>query len=187
MHRRSVLWAAASSLGAAFAASRAGAATETLPTAKLKVVYHLSDLDKVSFVVGNGRQYPEPSRRCRRPRQCHDRAGRPRPGTAGLPCVPGKPRPFQARRSILQGRSRTRRLRQHDEVPKGRPRRSAAGLRCRRPRRRGPDRRIAIAGLSLPAAVIAAQRALSSQNRARVSRFTGHIPGGSNRCGGRYP
>ena len=26
---------------------------EALPTAKLKVVYHLSDLDKVSFVVGN--------------------------------------------------------------------------------------------------------------------------------------
>jgi intracellular sulfur oxidation DsrE/DsrF family protein len=53
MHRRSILWAAASAFGAAFAASRAGAATEAPPTAKLKVVYHLSDLDKVSFVVGN--------------------------------------------------------------------------------------------------------------------------------------
>jgi Uncharacterized conserved protein len=53
MHRRSILWAAASAFGAAFAASRAGAATETPPAAKLKVVYHLSDLDKVSFVVGN--------------------------------------------------------------------------------------------------------------------------------------
>ena len=53
MNRRSILWAAASALSAAFAASRAGAATEAPPTAKLKVVYHLSDLDKVSFVVGN--------------------------------------------------------------------------------------------------------------------------------------
>jgi uncharacterized protein len=53
MHRRSILWAAASALGAAFAASRASAATETPPAKKLKVVYHLNDLDKVSFVVGN--------------------------------------------------------------------------------------------------------------------------------------
>lgn len=42
-----------SALGAAFAASRANADTETAPEAKLKVVYHLNDLDKVSFVVGN--------------------------------------------------------------------------------------------------------------------------------------
>jgi intracellular sulfur oxidation DsrE/DsrF family protein len=53
MHRRSILWAAASALGAAFAASRTNAATEAPPTAKLKVIYHLSDLDKVSFVIGN--------------------------------------------------------------------------------------------------------------------------------------
>jgi intracellular sulfur oxidation DsrE/DsrF family protein len=53
MHRRSILWAAASALGAAFAASRASAATEAPATKKLKVVYHLNDLDKVSFVVGN--------------------------------------------------------------------------------------------------------------------------------------
>ena len=53
MHRRSILWAAASALGAGFAASRANAAAEAPTTAKLKVVYHLSDLDKVSFVVGN--------------------------------------------------------------------------------------------------------------------------------------
>ena len=53
MHRRSILWAAASAFGAAFAASRASAATETPPAKKLKVVYHLTDLDKVSFVVGN--------------------------------------------------------------------------------------------------------------------------------------
>jgi intracellular sulfur oxidation DsrE/DsrF family protein len=53
MHRRSILWAAASAFGAAFAASRASAATEAPATKKLKVVYHLNDLDKVGFVVGN--------------------------------------------------------------------------------------------------------------------------------------
>jgi intracellular sulfur oxidation DsrE/DsrF family protein len=53
MHRRSILWAAASAFGAAFGASRANAATEAPATKKLKVVYHLNDLDKVSFVVGN--------------------------------------------------------------------------------------------------------------------------------------
>src|SRR5215471_13019801 len=53
MHRRNMLLRAAAAIGAAFAASRAEAATETPATGKLKVVYHLSDLDKVSFVVGN--------------------------------------------------------------------------------------------------------------------------------------
>jgi intracellular sulfur oxidation DsrE/DsrF family protein len=50
MHRRNILWGALSAFGAAFAASRAGAAA---PATKLKVVYHLNDLDKVNFVVGN--------------------------------------------------------------------------------------------------------------------------------------
>lgn len=55
MHRRSILWGVFSALGAAFAASRANAATEAnaAPPARLKVVYHLSDLDKVNFVLGN--------------------------------------------------------------------------------------------------------------------------------------
>ncbi len=52
MHRRNILWGAVSALGAAFAASRASAAANPAP-AKLKVVYHLNDLDKVSFVLGN--------------------------------------------------------------------------------------------------------------------------------------
>ena len=52
MHRRSILWSALSAIGAVFAASRAGAATEA-PAGKLKVVYHLNDLDKVNFVIGN--------------------------------------------------------------------------------------------------------------------------------------
>ena len=53
MHRRNMLWGALSALGAAFTASRANAATEAAPQSKLKVVYHLSDLDKVAFVLGN--------------------------------------------------------------------------------------------------------------------------------------
>jgi intracellular sulfur oxidation DsrE/DsrF family protein len=52
MHRRSILSGAISAIGAAFATSRAHAATEAPPT-KLKVAYHLNDLDKVSFVIGN--------------------------------------------------------------------------------------------------------------------------------------
>ena len=53
MHRRSMLWGAVSALGAVFAASRANAAADAAAPAKLKVVYHLNDLDKVSFVLGN--------------------------------------------------------------------------------------------------------------------------------------
>jgi hypothetical protein len=53
MHRRNMLWAALSAFGAAFAASRANAAAEAPATTRLKVVYHLNELDKVSFVVGN--------------------------------------------------------------------------------------------------------------------------------------
>jgi intracellular sulfur oxidation DsrE/DsrF family protein len=53
MHRRNILWGAISAFGAALAASRANAASEAAPPAKLKVVYHLNDLDKVSFVLGN--------------------------------------------------------------------------------------------------------------------------------------
>jgi uncharacterized protein len=51
MNRRSILSSAFAAVGGAFAASRAAAATP--PTDKLKVVYHLSDLDKVAFVLGN--------------------------------------------------------------------------------------------------------------------------------------
>jgi intracellular sulfur oxidation DsrE/DsrF family protein len=51
------LWGAfsalGSTLGAAFATSRANAATEAAPPGKLKIVYHLSDLGKVNFVLGN--------------------------------------------------------------------------------------------------------------------------------------
>ena len=53
MNRRNILWSTVSAFGAAFAASRARAATEAPTTNKLKVVYHLSDAEKVNFVLGN--------------------------------------------------------------------------------------------------------------------------------------
>jgi uncharacterized protein len=52
MHRRNILWGAISAFGAALFSSRANATAEAVPS-KLKVVYHLNDLDKVSFVLGN--------------------------------------------------------------------------------------------------------------------------------------
>ncbi|QQN63221.1 DsrE family protein [Bradyrhizobium diazoefficiens] len=53
MNRRNILWSTVSALGAAFAASRAKAAADATPSSKPKVVYHLSDADKVNFVLGN--------------------------------------------------------------------------------------------------------------------------------------
>jgi len=53
MNRRNILWSAVSALGAAFGASRARAGTEASAGNKLKVVYHLSDAEKVNFVLGN--------------------------------------------------------------------------------------------------------------------------------------
>ena len=53
MNRRNMLWSAISTLGATFAASRATAATEPARADRLKVVYHLSDAEKVNFVLGN--------------------------------------------------------------------------------------------------------------------------------------
>ena len=53
MDRRNMLLRAAAAFGAAFATSRASAATENPAPDKLKVVYHLSDFDKAPFVLGN--------------------------------------------------------------------------------------------------------------------------------------
>jgi hypothetical protein len=55
MNRRNLLSTVAASIGAAFAAtpSTGNAAIQDASPAKLKVVYHLSDLDRVSFVIGN--------------------------------------------------------------------------------------------------------------------------------------
>jgi intracellular sulfur oxidation DsrE/DsrF family protein len=58
MDRRNVLWATLASIGSVFAMSNAQAAVEGKPSAtRLKVAYHLSDLDKVSFVLGNIRNH----------------------------------------------------------------------------------------------------------------------------------
>jgi intracellular sulfur oxidation DsrE/DsrF family protein len=53
MHRRNILTGAAAAIGALFAA--AGKAAQAAPTTpdKSKVVYHLSDFDKVDSVLGN--------------------------------------------------------------------------------------------------------------------------------------
>lgn len=53
MNRRNMLWSAVSALGAALGTSSAKAATDAGAGNKLKVVYHLSDAEKVSFVLGN--------------------------------------------------------------------------------------------------------------------------------------
>lgn len=53
MNRRNILWSTVSALGAALGASRAKAATDAGAGSKLKVVYHLSDAEKVNFVLGN--------------------------------------------------------------------------------------------------------------------------------------
>jgi intracellular sulfur oxidation DsrE/DsrF family protein len=51
MHRRNMLRGALAGVGAFFTAARAQAAAGTAE--KLKAVYHLSDLDEVTFVLGN--------------------------------------------------------------------------------------------------------------------------------------
>jgi uncharacterized protein len=52
MHRRNLFRAAVASLGAAFAAAAVTKAQAATPD-KSKVVYHLNELDKVQFVIGN--------------------------------------------------------------------------------------------------------------------------------------
>jgi hypothetical protein len=53
MNRRNMLWSALTALGASLGVSAARAATETPASTRLKVVYHLSDAEKVNFVLGN--------------------------------------------------------------------------------------------------------------------------------------
>jgi len=53
MNRRSILWSAISAAGAALGATSAKAATEAGAGNKLKVAYHLTDAEKVNFVLGN--------------------------------------------------------------------------------------------------------------------------------------
>ena len=56
MHRRNMLTAALAGVGGLFAAAAATRSAQAAPD-KAKVVYHLSDLDKVSFVLGNIRNH----------------------------------------------------------------------------------------------------------------------------------
>jgi intracellular sulfur oxidation DsrE/DsrF family protein len=52
MHRRNLFRAAFASIGAAFASATVTSAQAATPD-KSKVVYHLNELDKVQFVIGN--------------------------------------------------------------------------------------------------------------------------------------
>lgn len=52
MHRRNLFRAALASVGAAFASAAATPVRAAMPD-KSKVVYHLNELDKVEFVIGN--------------------------------------------------------------------------------------------------------------------------------------
>lgn len=60
MHRRGILAAAISSVGAMFAAASTptrAATASPAAAAKLKVVYHLNDFSRVSFALGNIRNH----------------------------------------------------------------------------------------------------------------------------------
>jgi intracellular sulfur oxidation DsrE/DsrF family protein len=138
MHRRNILWGAISAFGAALAASRAVAASEATPSAKLKVVYHLNDLDKVSFVLGNIQNHL-------------DGVGGPDHVTIAL-VVHGQA--LRAFHSASANPDLSKRVNQFSkaglEVAECHAEGFAAGFRCRRARRRGADRGVAVAGLSLP-------------------------------------
>jgi intracellular sulfur oxidation DsrE/DsrF family protein len=56
MHRRNILPAAIAGAGGLFAAATASRRAQAAPD-KSKVVYHLDDLDKVAFVLGNIRNH----------------------------------------------------------------------------------------------------------------------------------
>ncbi|MGH6737764.1 MAG: DsrE family protein [Bradyrhizobium sp.] len=58
MHRRGILAGVLTVAGGLFAAAGATSAGAAAPD-KLKVVYHLADLDKVSFVLGNIKNHYE--------------------------------------------------------------------------------------------------------------------------------
>ena len=59
MHRRNMLTAAAAAIGAAFAAASNAARAAPATPDKAKVVYHLTDFDKVNFVLGNIKNHYE--------------------------------------------------------------------------------------------------------------------------------
>ena len=53
MLRRNLMIGALSAVSAVFATSRARAAADAASDSKLKVVYHLNEIEKVGFVLGN--------------------------------------------------------------------------------------------------------------------------------------
>ncbi len=57
MHRRNIIAGVLAGIGGLMATARAKADTPHTGPDKSKVVYHLSDLDKVSFVLGNIRNH----------------------------------------------------------------------------------------------------------------------------------
>jgi len=57
MHRRNILTAAMASAGAVFSTAFAVRRAEAATPDAAKVVYHLADLDKVDFVLGNIRNH----------------------------------------------------------------------------------------------------------------------------------
>ena len=57
MHRRNILTAALAATGGLFAAATSARNASAATPDKAKVVYHLSDLDKVAFVLGNIRNH----------------------------------------------------------------------------------------------------------------------------------
>jgi uncharacterized protein len=57
MHRRNIIAGVLAAIGGLMATARAKADTPHMGPDKSKVVYHLSDLDKVSFVLGNIRNH----------------------------------------------------------------------------------------------------------------------------------
>jgi intracellular sulfur oxidation DsrE/DsrF family protein len=59
MNRRGILAAVAAATGGLFAASAKRAEATTPTPDKTKVVYHLTDLDKVAFVLGNIKNHYE--------------------------------------------------------------------------------------------------------------------------------
>ena len=157
MNRRGILAGVMTAAGGLFAlgASKANAATPD----KTKVVYHLTDADKVGFVLGNIKNH-------------YEGVGGPAnvtialvvhgPALKGFHTASASPEFGQAPCRFLPCRDSAQRLRQHHEGPGGDAEGSAAGLCRGRGRRRGEDRRVAIPGLRLSAALTVRARNLIS-------------------------
>ncbi len=175
MHRRSILAGALTTLGA-LAGSRARAATETSPPANLKAVYHLSDLEKVDFVLGNIQNH-------------FDGVGGPENVTIALVVHGPALRTFHTasanpdlsrRVQQFSGMASSCRLRQHHEIAECQPEGAPPRLRGRRQGRRRPPRRAAVAGLPVSQAVNSALHRHKIVQSSRLHRIKSE---GSNLSG----